>query len=65
MLELAESPALSHHASALGALYREDARRLLLKVVRAALRLEFKDKVASVDLAWSHYAAFLQFWTSC
>lgn len=51
MLELAESPALSHHASALGALYREDARRLLLKVVRAALRLEFKDKVASVDLA--------------
>lgn len=35
----------------LGALYREDARRLVLKVFRAALRLEFKDKVASVDLA--------------
>lgn len=51
MLELAETTALSHHASALGAIYREDARRLLLEVFRAALRLEFNDQVACVDLA--------------
>lgn len=52
-------------AAALGALRGEDTRRPSLREFRAGLRLAFRDKVASVDLAQSHYAAFLQFWTSC
>lgn len=38
-------------AAGLGALCREGAGRPLLKEFRAGLRLEFRDKVASVDLA--------------
>lgn len=38
-------------AAALGALRGEDTRRPLLQECRAGLRLEFRDKVASVDLA--------------
>lgn len=51
MLEVSESCALFQDAAALGALCREDARRPLLKEFRAGLRLEFRDEVASVDLA--------------
>lgn len=51
MLEMAKSRALLQDAAALGACCREDTGRPLLKEFRAGLRLEFRDKVASVDLA--------------
>lgn len=52
-------------AAALVALWGEDTRRPSLREFRAGLRPVFRDEVASVDLAQSRYAAFLQFWTSC
>ena len=51
MVEMAESCAMFQDTAALGALRREDTGRPLLKEFRAGLRLEFRDKVASVDLA--------------
>lgn len=51
MLEMAESCAVFQHATALGALCRKGTRRPLLKEFRTGLRLEFRDQVASVDLA--------------